>query len=55
MWAAELPLENNPFMDDHIVYALVLVALAIYGAGRTWGLGRTWENLPIIQRHPILK
>jgi len=55
MWAAELPLENNPFMDDHIVYALVLTALAIYGAGRTWGLGRTWENLPIVQRYPVLK
>ena len=55
MWAAELPLENNPFMDDHIIYALVLVALAIYGAGRTWGLGRTWEALPIVHKLPILK
>jgi thiosulfate dehydrogenase [quinone] large subunit len=55
MWAAGLPLENNPFMDDHIIYALVLVALAIYGAGRTWGLGRTWEALPIVHKLPILK
>lgn len=55
MWAAELPLENNPFMDDHIVYALVLVALAIYGAGRTWGLGKVWENLSVVKRFPILK
>ena len=55
MWAAELRLENNPFMDDHIVYAIVLVALAIFGAGRTWGLGRIWENLPAVQRLPFLK
>jgi thiosulfate dehydrogenase [quinone] large subunit len=55
MWAAELRLENNPFMDDHIVYALVLAALALYGAGRTWGLGRAWEKLSIVQRFPILK
>ena len=55
MWAAELPLENNPFMDDHIVYAIVLAALAIYGAGRTFGLGRVWEKLPFVQRYPILK
>jgi thiosulfate dehydrogenase [quinone] large subunit len=55
MWAAELRLENNPFMDDHIVYALVLVALAIYGAGRTWGLGKTWEKLSVVKRFPILK
>lgn len=55
MWAAELPLENNPFMDDHLVYAIVLVALAVYGAGRTLGLGKTWEQLAIVKRYPILK
>ena len=55
MWAAELRLENNPFMDDHLVYAIVLVALAIYGAGRTLGLGKTWERLAIVERFPILK
>ena len=55
MWAASLRLENNPFMDDHIVYALVLVALALFGAGRTWGLGRRWEETKLVQRFPILK
>ena len=55
MWAAELRLENNPFMDDHIVYAIVLVALALYGAGRTLGLGRMWEKLPIVQRYRVLQ
>ena len=55
MWAAELRLENNPFMDDHIVYAIVLVTLAIYGAGRTLGLGRVWENLTVVKRFPVLK
>ena len=54
MWAASLRLENNPFMDDHLVYVIVLVALAIFGAGRTWGLGRAWERLPLVQRHRYL-
>jgi thiosulfate dehydrogenase (quinone) large subunit len=54
MWAAELPLVNNPFMDDHLIYGLVLVALAAYGAGRTWGLGRMWARLPIVKRFPAL-
>lgn len=49
MWAAELPLENNPFMDDHIVYAVVLIGLAIYGAGRYLGLGRWWSQLPVVR------
>lgn len=55
MWSAALPPENNPFMDDHLVYALVLVMLAIAGAGRTLGLGRWWERLTIVRRYPVLK
>ena len=55
MWAAEFPLANNPFMDDHIVYALVLVALALAGAGRTLGLGAKWEQLSFVQKNGWLK
>jgi thiosulfate dehydrogenase (quinone) large subunit len=55
MYAAAPVLEHNPFVDDHIVYALVLVGLALIGAGRVLGLGKAWEKLPIVQRHPILK
>ncbi|MFG1947117.1 hypothetical protein [Nonomuraea sp. NPDC048826] len=51
MWAAELPLTTNPFMDDHIVYTIVLAGLAMAGAGTTLGLG----NLPIIRRHAFLR
>jgi len=54
MWSAVLPPENNPFMDDHLVYALVLVLLALTGAGRTLGLGQAWERLPMVARRPYL-
>ena len=55
MWSAALPPANNPFMDDHIVYALVLVVLARVGAGKTLGLGAGWEKIPLVQRYGILK
>lgn len=55
MWSAALPPANNPFMDDHIVYALVLVVLALVGAGKTLGLGAGWEKIPLVQRYGILK
>jgi thiosulfate dehydrogenase [quinone] large subunit len=55
MWTAVLPPASNPFMDDHLIYAMVLVALALAGAGRFLGLGHAWERLPIVQRHPFLK
>jgi thiosulfate dehydrogenase [quinone] large subunit len=55
MWTAVLPPENNPFMDDHLIYAGVLAALALTAAGDTLGLGRQWSRLPIVQRLPWLK
>lgn len=55
MWAAVLPIVNHPFLDDHLIYALVLVGLLASKAGWTLGLGRTWESLPVVQRFPILK
>jgi thiosulfate dehydrogenase [quinone] large subunit len=55
MWTAVLPPDNNLFMDDHIVYALVLVVLALAGADKTIGLGRMWERLPLVKRYGLLK
>ena len=55
MWSATLWPENNPFMDDHLVYALVLVMLVLAEAGKTFGLGQAWERLRIVQRFPVLK
>jgi thiosulfate dehydrogenase [quinone] large subunit len=62
MWAAEWPLarftsagepsmSTNPVVEYHIVYALVLIALALTYAGHTWGLGRLWARLPFVQRN----
>ncbi len=33
MWTAVLPPENNPFMDDHLIDAMVLIGLAAVRAG----------------------
>jgi thiosulfate dehydrogenase [quinone] large subunit len=55
MWTAVLPPENNPFMDDHLIYAGVLVLLALTAAGDTLGVGKYWSRLPIVQRLPWLK
>lgn len=55
MWAAALLPANNPFMDDHIVYALVLIGLAAADAGKAWGLGGWWQSTAVVQKYPILK
>lgn len=54
MWSATLPPENNLFLDDHVIYALVLVGLALAGAGNTLGLGRRWAKTSLVQRYPWL-
>lgn len=55
MWTAVLPIVNNPFLDDHLVYALVLVGLAAAGADRVWGLGGWWSRLAVVRRFPVLR
>ncbi|MFJ8057577.1 hypothetical protein [Streptomyces sp. NPDC096142] len=66
MWLAEWPpakhlsdgtpsMSSNPFADYHLVYAIVLIALAAAGAGVTWGLGRLWAALPVVRDHTWLK
>lgn len=46
MWSASFPPSDDLFMDNHIVYALVLLGLAVVGAGNTLGLGRWWTHRP---------
>ena len=55
MWSAVLPPATNPFIDDHVVHALTLLALMLVGAGHTLGLGHAWERLEFVRRYPILK
>jgi thiosulfate dehydrogenase [quinone] large subunit len=55
MWSASLPPANNIFMDDHIIYALVLGGLALVGAGSTLGLGEWWSKTEIAQRFAWLR
>lgn len=45
MWLASLPLQNNPVVDEHVIYASLAVTLAATRAGHTLGLGRQWASL----------
>ncbi|MEO3755347.1 hypothetical protein [Streptomyces sp. B6B3] len=66
LWAGEFPpaqhlsdgspsMSTNPLVDQHIVYAGAMIALAVCSAGRVWGLGRVWERLPLVSRHTWLR
>jgi thiosulfate dehydrogenase [quinone] large subunit len=46
---------NNFIIDYHIVYATLCVYLIVKRAGHVWGLDGWAENLPFIQRSPLLR
>lgn len=46
---------NNPVMDDHLIYAMVAITLAVLYAGDTWGLGRWWAGRSIVQKATWLR
>ena len=51
-----IPLTNNPIIDKHFMYAIILLMLIFTNAGRYgWTLGRKWQNLEIVKKYPILK
>lgn len=45
LWMSALPGKNNPFVDEHVIFALDLWVLLLAGAGRVWGLGRVWGSM----------
>ncbi|SPT52446.1 Uncharacterised protein [Actinomyces bovis] len=45
LYLAEFPLVNggtNPIIDDHWLFAAIMITSALTLAGDTWGLGRRW-------------
>ena len=54
MWTAVLPPEHHPFMDDHLIYGMVMIALPWVSAGRKWGLGSWWEKQKLVKKYPFL-
>ena len=55
MWAASLPLENNPVIDDHLLGAITLIVFALTLAGDTWGMGQVWAKTHLVRRFPVLR
>ncbi|PID29604.1 hypothetical protein CR983_03795 [Candidatus Saccharibacteria bacterium] len=52
MWMALLPLEYNPFVDDHIIYAVVLWAFVL--GRREWSLADWWLSQSFVKKNQWL-
>lgn len=54
MYTAAMPPKNNPLVDDHVIYALVLMMMAFADAGDYMGLGLWWKKQKFVKQNPIL-
>ena len=52
MYLAVFPLENNPLVDDHIVYAVVLWVIAL--SRREWSITDWWLSKPFVKKNSWL-
>ncbi len=46
--------EHNPFVDEHVVEAIVLAGLFLANAGRYYGLGKIWQRVEFVKARPWL-
>lgn len=55
MWLSLLPVKQNPFLDEHIIYIIVLWTLFFYKAGDFLGLGKWWGKVSLVRKYNFLK
>ena len=55
MWLSVFPIKNNPFVDDHIIFILVLFALYSTEADEVMGFGKSWKKSKIVKQYPLLQ
>ncbi|HEY6565888.1 MAG TPA: hypothetical protein VI341_00085 [Actinomycetota bacterium] len=46
--------EHNPFVDDHVIEAIVLAGLFLANAGRYYGLGKVWQRVGFVKERRYL-
>jgi thiosulfate dehydrogenase [quinone] large subunit len=56
VWLAKLPSENNPLIDEHSIYLIVLLGIATstIRSEDYYGLGKWWKKTSLVKRFPFL-
>jgi len=54
MWLAILPPTNNPILDDHVIYGLVLVGIAIVKPKR-FSFAKYWDKCSLVKKYKFLE
>lgn len=54
MWLASFPLDNNPLIDEHVVYVSVLMVVLLGLSNQRFSLKKQWQSLPTVKEHSWL-
>lgn len=49
------PPENNPIIDEHVVYTLIFIGLSIRINKQKSALGEKWVKTGVVKKYPILE
>ncbi len=55
MYLSALPPEHHPFLDEHIIYALLLILFTRVPVGEWIGFGKKWANLSVVKKYRLLQ
>jgi thiosulfate dehydrogenase [quinone] large subunit len=55
MWSSHLPPQQNPILDEHIIYLLVFISFTFTKAGQCFGAGKWWSKTALVKKWPFLE
>lgn len=55
IWLSAFPPVQNPAIDEHVIYILLLLSFTQLPVGQWLGFGKRWSQLKFVQRHPFLQ
>jgi len=53
--AGFMPPQNNPFLDNHLIYAIIMIGLIASRSGNYFGLGKWWTETKLVESYPFLE
>ncbi len=55
MWLVLIPPEHNPFLDEHLIYAFIMIGLTFMKCGQWFGLGKWWSSTSLVKKYKFLE
>ena len=53
--AVGLPPVNNPLLDEHIIYILIMIGFLFTSPGKYFGFGNIWARTSLVQKFRIFE